>query len=150
MGTTDSDSAASSVELTDPDRGAPGDPVRDPGGPGTIERRLVAASLVCAVLALVAISWATAAKNHSFGAFSLWVGLILAAGVCGVVALVRLPRTAARRNLRRLATLGTVVAVLGATLGLAVYSSSRADDCPRDGSICTIRQPKPGERDQQP
>jgi hypothetical protein len=121
-----------------------------PGSASSVERRLVVASLACAAAALIAISWATVTQNHSFWAFSLWVALSLAAGVCGVVALVRLPRSVAVRNLRRLATLGTVVAVLCATLGLAVYSSTRADDCPTDGSICTIREPAPGERDQTP
>ncbi|MGZ4694972.1 MAG: hypothetical protein ACXWCM_18350 [Acidimicrobiales bacterium] len=120
------------------------------GGAGAIERRLVVASIVCAVAAVGTIAWATATKNHAFWAFALWVALTLAAGVCGVVALVRLPRSAAVRNLRRVALLGAVVAVLCATLGLAAYSSTRADDCPTDGSPCLIPASGPGQRDQTP
>ena len=51
------------------------------------------------------------------------------------MALVRLPRRRRLRNLRRLATLGVVGGVLCATLGLAVYSASRSDDCPRDAAV---------------
>lgn len=124
-----------------------------PVGPpevGAVERRLVAASVICAVAAVATIAWATATKDHDFWAFALWVALTLAAGVCGVVALVRLPRTAAVRNVRRLALLGAVVAVMCATLGLAAYSSTRADDCPKDGSICVAPVSGPGQRDQTP
>ena len=48
----------------------------------------------------------------------------MAATATGLLALVRTPRTAATRNLRRAATLGVVVGVGCATLGLAVYSST--------------------------
>jgi hypothetical protein len=124
-----------------------------PVGPvevGAVERRLVAASVTTAVAAVAVIAWATATKHHDFWAFALWVALTFAAGICGVVALVRLPRTAAVRNLRRLALLGAVVAVLCGTLGLAAYSSTRADDCPKDGSPCVAPVAGPGQRDQQP
>ncbi len=124
-----------------------------PVGPpevGAVERRLVAASVICAAAAVAVIVWATATKDHEFWAFALWVALTLAAGVCGVVALVRLPRSAAVRNLRRMALLGAVVSVMCATLGLAAYSSTRADDCPTDGTICVAPAAGPGQRDQTP
>lgn len=124
-----------------------------PVGPaevGAVERRLVAASVITAVAAVAVIVWATAAKDHDFWAFALWVALTFAAGICGVVALVRLPRSPAVRNLRRLALLGAVVAVLCGTLGLAAYSSTRADDCPKDGSPCVAPAAGPGQRDQTP
>jgi hypothetical protein len=120
------------------------------GDAGPVERRLVVASVVGAIAAVATIAWATATRNHAFWAFALWVALTLAAGVCGIVALVRLPRSAAVRNLRRLALLGAVVAVLCATLGLAAYSSSRAGDCPTDGSPCVAPPSGPGQRDQTP
>jgi len=113
------------------------------------EHRLVAISLGCAAAAVVAIVVATATRNHSVWLFLVWIGLTVAAGVAGVVALVRIPRSTSTRNLRRLATLGVVVGVGCATLGLAVYSSTRSDDCPRDAP-CTIPQSGPGQRDQQP
>ena len=121
-----------------------------PAGAGPVELRLVAASVICAVAAVATIVWATATKDHAFWAFALWVVLTFAAGICGVVALVRLPRSAAVRNLRRLALLGAVVAVLCGTLGLAAYSSTRADDCPKDGSPCVAPPAGPGQRDQTP
>ena len=117
---------------------------------GVVERRLVVASMVAAVAAVVTLAAAIATKDHAFWAFALWVALTVAAGVCGVVALVRLPRTATVRNLRRLALLGAVVAVMCATLGLAAYSSTRADDCPTDGSQCVAPPAAPGQRDQTP
>jgi hypothetical protein len=104
---------------------------------------------VCAALAIVAIGWATAARNHAFWAFAVWVGLTVAAVVTGVVALVRLPRDRAERPFRRLALLGLVGGVLCATLGLAVYSASRSDDCPPDRE-CTVPAPGPGQVKQQP
>ena len=112
-------------------------------------RRLVAASVGCAVLAIVTIGWATATRNHAFWAFFLWVGFTVASVATGVVALMRLPRTSAVRNLRRLALLGVIGGVLCATLGLAVYSASRSDDCPPD-QACTIPAPGSGQRQQQP
>ena len=112
-------------------------------------RRLVVASVVCAAGAVAVIAAATATRNHSFWLFTVWVALTVAAAATGIVALVRTPRTAANRNLRRVATLGVVVGVGCATLGLAVYSASRSDDCPRDAP-CTIPQSGPGQRDQQP
>ena len=114
-----------------------------------MSRRLVAASVVCAIGAVAVIAAATATRNHSFWLFVLWVGLTVAATATGVVALVRTPREPATRNLRRVATLGVVVGVGCATLGLAVYSASRSDDCHRDAP-CTIPQSGPGQRDQQP
>ncbi len=117
--------------------------------PEASSTRLVAASVACAVAAVIAISAATATRNHSFWLFVVWVSLTVAAGATGVVALVRIPRSASTRNLRRMATLGLVVGVGCATLGLAVYSSTRSGDCPRDAP-CTIPQSGPGQRDQQP
>jgi hypothetical protein len=119
------------------------------GAVDTATRRLVVASVVAAGLAIVAIGWATATKNHAFWAFVIWVGFTVGAIVAGVVALARLPRDRARRPLRRLALTGVVGGVLCATLGLAVYSATRTDDCPPDRA-CTIPQPGPGQRSQQP
>jgi len=120
------------------------------GGAGRIERRLVIASVSCAVVGVAVIVWATAAKDHAFGVFAIWVAFTLAAGVCGVVALVRLPRSRQVRHLRQAALFGAVVAVLCATLGLAAYSSTRADDCPKDGTECVAPVSGPGQRDQAP
>jgi len=114
-----------------------------------LSRRLVAASVASAALAIVAIGWATATKNHAFWAFALWVGFTVAAITTGIIALARLPRDRARRPLRRLALTGVVGGVLCATLGLAVYSATRTDDCPPDRA-CTIPLPGPGQRSQQP
>jgi hypothetical protein len=110
---------------------------------------LLAAAVGCAVGAVAVIAAATATRDHAFWLFVLWVSLTVAAVACGIVALVRLPRAPATRNRRRLATLAVVVGVGCATLGLAVYSSTRSDDCPRDAP-CTIPQSGPGQRDQQP
>jgi len=115
----------------------------------TVTRRLVAASVAAAGLAIVAIGWATATKNHAFWAFVVWVGFTVGAVATGIVALARLPRDRARRPLRRLALAGVVGGVLCATLGLAVYSATRTDDCPPDRA-CTIPQPGAGQRSQQP
>jgi hypothetical protein len=112
-------------------------------------RRLAVASIVAAAAAIVVIGWATATRDHAFWAFAVWVALTIAAVALGVVALIRLPRRPDLRTLRRLAALGVVGGVLCATLGFAVYSASRADDCPRDG-VCTIPQSGPGQRDQTP
>jgi peptidoglycan/LPS O-acetylase OafA/YrhL len=131
------------METVDPAAPAGADP--EAAGP----RRLAAASLGCAAAAIVAIGWATATRNHAFWAFAVWVGLTVAAVATGVVALVRLPRRREMRPLRRLATLGVVGGVLCATLGLAVYSASRTDDCPLERQ-CTIPQSGPGQRSQQP
>jgi hypothetical protein len=112
-------------------------------------RRLVAASVVCAVLAIVAIGWATVTRNHALWAFALWVGFTVAAVVTGLICLARLPRQRDVRPLRRLALLGVIGGVLCATLGLAVYSASRTNDCPPD-QPCTIPAAGPGQRTQQP
>jgi hypothetical protein len=125
--------------------GAPADSRRTRGS----DIRLVAVSVGCAASAVLTIAWATVARNHALWAFLLWVGLTVAAAVCGVVALVRIPRLAATRNLRRVATVAVVVAVGCATLGLSVYSSTRSNDCPRDAP-CTIPPSGPGQRDQAP
>jgi hypothetical protein len=98
---------------------------------------------------VVAIGWATATRNHAFWAFAIWVAFTVAAVATGVVALVRTQRRADVRTLRRIATLGVVGGVLCATLGLAVYSASRTDDCPLE-KPCTIPQSGPGQRPQQP
>ena len=126
-------------------------PVEAPVVPGVERslRRLVMASAGCAVLAIVTIGWATATRNHAFVAFVVWVGFTVAAVATGIVALVRLPRDRSRRPLRRVAVLGVVGGVLCATLGLAIYSASRSDDCPRDRE-CTIPAPGPGQVNQQP
>jgi peptidoglycan/LPS O-acetylase OafA/YrhL len=123
-------------------------PVADTGDVKAI-RRLAAASVVGAALAIVSIGWATATRNHAFWAFALWVGFTVAAVATGLVALARLPRRRDARPLRRLAVLGVVGGVLCATLGLAVYSASRTDDCPTDRA-CTIPAPGSGQREQQP
>ena len=52
-------------------------------------------------------------------------------------------------GVRRAASFGVVMAVLCATLGLAVYSQTRAHDCPATGP-CTIATPGPGQRTQIP
>ncbi|MEI7593047.1 MAG: hypothetical protein WCK41_07495 [Actinomycetes bacterium] len=107
------------------------------------------ASVGCASAAIVAIAWATATRNHAFWAFALWVGFTVAAVATGLVALIGTNRRVDPRALRRLATLGVVGGVLCATLGLAVYSASRTEDCPLEKQ-CTIPQSGPGQRDQQP
>ena len=112
-------------------------------------RKLVATSVACAVLAIVSIGWATATRNHALWAFALWVGLTVAAVATGLISLARLPRRRDMRPLRRLALLGVVGGVLCATLGLAVYSASRTNDCPPD-QPCTIPAAGPGQRSQQP
>ena len=111
--------------------------------------RLAVASAVCAGAAVVAIVTATVTGSHTFWAFAVWVALTVAAMAVGVVALVRTPRTRADRPWRRLATGAVVVGVLCATLGLAVYSSTRSNDCPKDAP-CTIPERGPGQFDQQP
>jgi hypothetical protein len=112
-------------------------------------RRLAFVSLGCAAAAVAVIAWATANRNHAFWAFAAWVGFTIAAVATGVTALVRMPRRREVRGLRRLATLGVVGGVLCATLGLAVYSASRTDDCPLERQ-CVIPQSGPGQRSQQP
>jgi len=133
------------MALTDDPRAA-----TDPAGSvASGDRNLVVGSAVTAVAAISAIAWATVTRNHAFWAFAIWVALTVAAVVTGVVALARLPRDQARRPWRRVALLGVVGGVLCATLGLAVYSASRSDDCPRDQE-CTIPAAGPGQHDQQP
>jgi hypothetical protein len=131
------------------DSSVPAAPAGDATAADAVSRRLAVASLVAAGLAIVAISWATATKNHAFWAFVIWVGFTVGAVAAGIIALARLPRDRARRPLRRVALLGVVGGVLCATLGLAVYSATRTDDCPPDRA-CTIPQPGPGQVKQQP
>ena len=131
------------ISMVSPTAGA-----RDGGGAHTA-LRLASASLGCAVVAIVAIAWATATRNHAFWAFALWAGLTVGAVTTGVTALVRAPRRSDQRSVRRMATVGVVAGVLCATLGLAVYSASRTDDCPLEKQ-CTIPESGPGQRKQQP
>ena len=51
--------------------------------------------------------------------------------------------------MRRAASFGVVVAVLCATLGLAVYSQTRIHDCPASG-FCAPAAPGKGQRPQEP
>jgi len=107
----------------------------------------VAAGLGLASLAVIAA--ATATKNHNFWVFAGWVALTVAAIVVGVAVLMSVTRTRAHQGVRRAASFGVVVAVLCATLGLAVYSQTREHDCPTTGP-CTPATPGPGQKPQLP
>jgi hypothetical protein len=108
---------------------------------------LAAAGLGLASVAVMAA--ATATSDHDFWLFAVWVVLTLAAIVTGLAVLLRVPRSPGRMGTRRLASFGVVIAVLCATLGLAVYSQTRIHDCPTTG-ICAPADPGKGQRPQQP
>ncbi len=98
-------------------------------------------------MALIAV--ATVTSNHNFWVFAAWVVLVAAAMVCGISVLYRVPRAAGRMGIRRAASFGVVMAVLCATLGLAVYSQTRIHDCPATGP-CVPAAPGKGQRPQLP
>ncbi len=107
----------------------------------------VAAGLGLASVLVMVVAIAT--NDHDVWLFFLWVALTLAAIVVGVAVLVAVPRSKPRMGIRRAASFGVVMAVLCATLGLAVYSQTREHDCPTTG-ICTPASPGPGQRPQLP
>jgi len=108
---------------------------------------MVSAGLGLASVAVMAA--ATATSDHDFWLFAVWVVLTLGAIVTGVAVLMRVRRAPGRMGTRRMASFGVVVAVLCATLGLAVYSQTRIHDCPTTG-ICVPADPGKGQRPQQP
>jgi hypothetical protein len=95
------------------------------------------------------IAAATATKDHDFWVFAVWVLLTAAAVTGGLTVLYRVPRASGRMGTRRAASFAVVIAVLCATLGLAVYSQTRAHDCPATG-VCEPAAPGPGQRQQEP
>jgi len=107
----------------------------------------VAAGLGLASVGVMAAAIAT--TDHDFWVFAVWVLLTLAAIVTGIAVLVRVPRGPGRMTTRRAASFGVVIAVLCATLGLAVYSQTRIHDCPTNGP-CEPAAPGKGQRPQQP
>ncbi|HVN51660.1 MAG TPA: hypothetical protein VMT43_09520 [Acidimicrobiales bacterium] len=107
----------------------------------------ISAGLGVASVGVMAV--ATATSDHDFWLFAVWVVLTLAAIATGVAVLVRVRRGPGRMGTRRLASFGVVMAVLCATLGLAVYSQTRIHDCPTSG-ICVPADPGKGQRPQQP
>ncbi len=107
----------------------------------------VAAGLGLASVGVLAA--ATATTNHNVWVFAAWVALTVAAIVCGVAVLMSVPRSRTTMGVRRAASFGAVMAVLCATLGLAVYSQTRVHDCPATGP-CTAATPGPGQRTQLP
>jgi hypothetical protein len=107
------------------------------------------AAAVLGVASVGVLAAATATTNHNFWIFALWVVLTIGAIVCGLSVLFRIPRAADTMGSRRAASLGVVLAVLCATLGLAVYSNTRAHDCPTTG-VCAPAAPGKGQRPQQP
>jgi len=92
---------------------------------------------------------ATATSDHDFWLFAVWVLITLGAIVTGLAVLARVPRGPGRMGTRRFASFGVVMAVLCATLGLAVYSQTRVHDCPTTG-FCAPADPGKGQRPQQP
>ena len=92
---------------------------------------------------------ATATSNHDFWLFAVWVLITLAAVVTGLAVLARVRREPGRMGTRRLASFGVVMALLCATLGLAVYSQTRIHDCPSTG-FCAPANPGKGQRPQEP
>ncbi len=111
--------------------------------------RVAAISAGFALASIAVIAVATATDDHSFWVFAGWVVLLVAAVSTGVAVLMRVPRAREHMGIRRAASFGVVVAVLGATLGLAVYSQTRIHDCPATGT-CAPAAPGPGQRPQLP
>ncbi len=107
----------------------------------------ISAGLGLASVAVIAA--ATATKDHDFWLFAVWVVLTGAAIVSGLAVLFRVPRGRGAMATRRAASFGVVVAVLCATLGLAVYSQTRIHDCPASG-FCAPAAPGKGQRPQEP
>ena len=108
---------------------------------------VVAAGLGLASVAV--LTAATVARDHNVWVFAVWVVLTVAAIACGAAVLLAIPRSRSTMGVRRAASFGVVVAVLCATLGLAVYSQTRAHDCPTNGT-CTPQTPGSGQRPQLP
>ena len=108
---------------------------------------VVAAGLGLSSVAV--LSAATVAKDHNVWVFAIWVVLTVAAIACGAAVLLAIPRSRSTMGVRRAASFGAVVAVLCATLGLAVYSQTRVHDCPTTGT-CTPQAPGSGQRPQLP
>ena len=108
---------------------------------------VISAGFALASIAVIAV--ATATDDHSFWVFAAWVVLLVAAVSSGVAVLVKVPRSSGHMAMRRAASFGVVLAVLGATLGLAVYSQTREHDCPPTGP-CEPAAPGPGQRPQLP
>jgi hypothetical protein len=111
--------------------------------------RVAALSAGAALASIAVIAAATATDDHNFWVFAGWVLLVIAAVASGLAVLVRIPRSSGRTWIRRAASFGVVIAVLGATLGLAVYSQTRVGDCPSSGP-CEPASPGPGQRPQLP
>jgi hypothetical protein len=111
--------------------------------------RVAAISAGFALASVAVIAAATATDNHNFWVFAAWVVLVLAAIVCGIAVLYQVPRGPGRMRIRRAASFGVVMAVLCATLGLAVYSNTRIHDCPPTGP-CVPASPGKGQRPQLP
>jgi hypothetical protein len=111
--------------------------------------RVAAISAGFAVASIAVIAAATATDDHNFWVFAGWVVLLIAAVATGVAVLMRVPRSSGHMAIRRAASFGVVIAVLGATLGLAVYSQTRTHDCPVNGT-CAPASPGSGQRPQLP
>jgi hypothetical protein len=111
--------------------------------------RIPAASVVLGLASVAIIAAATATTDHDFWVFAVWVVVTGAAIATGLAVLLKVPRGQGAMKTRRAASFGVVVAVLCATLGLAVYSQTRIHDCPTSG-FCAPAAPGKGQRPQEP
>jgi hypothetical protein len=111
--------------------------------------RIPAVSVGLGLASVAVIAAATVASDHDFWVFAVWVVLTFGAIATGVAVLFRVPRGNGSMATRRAASFGVVVAVLCATLGLAVYSQTRIHDCPASG-FCAPAAPGKGQRPQEP
>jgi peptidoglycan/LPS O-acetylase OafA/YrhL len=120
-----------------------------PSGETLVRWRIPAVAAGLGLASVAVMAAATATKDHNFWVFAGWVVLTVAAVVAGVAVLMAVPRARTSMGVRRAASFGVVIAVLCATLGLAVYSQTRTHDCPTTGP-CTPATPGSGQRPQLP
>jgi hypothetical protein len=120
-----------------------------PSGEKLMRWRIPAVSVGLGLASVAVIAVATVTSDHDFWVFAVWVVVTGAAIVSGLAVLFRVPRGKGAMATRRAASFGVVVAVLCATLGLAVYSQTRVHDCPTSG-FCAPAAPGKGQRPQEP
>ena len=108
----------------------------------------ISAGFALASVAVIAVGHGHQATTTSGSSPPGWCSMA-AAMVAGSRCSWRVPRAAGRMGMRRAASFGVVMAVLCATLGLAVYSQTRIHDCPATGP-CAPAAPGKGQRPQLP